>query len=329
LTAAPLAPSHTQPFPAAPVSGIARDLCCLALPLLSRGLGQRLGSVRDSVSAYKRVLLVGFFAAAAIGVNAAASEAQFRGRRVFAPRVLVGAYYADPYWFYDPWFGYGSGYPFSPYPHPYPPYRYDPGAAVRLDVTPDNAEVYVDGYYAGIVDDFDSVFQRLRLPPGEHEITLYLDGYRGVTQKVYLTPDHTFRLKYALARLAAGEQAEARPQPVNPPPPVPLPQPGMYPPPRRGPVGPPGGPIGPLRAEASAYGRLAIRVQPADADVLIDGEPWRSSDSQDRWFVDVAEGPHTVEIRKSGYRPYVTQVNVRRGESTPINVSLRAQDEQR
>jgi PEGA domain-containing protein len=41
----------------------------------------------------------------------------------------------------------------------------------------------------------------------------------------------------------------------------------------------------------------------------------------------VAEGPHTVEIRKAGYRPFVTQVQVRRGESTPLNVSLRAQEE--
>jgi len=43
--------------------------------------------------------------------------------------------------------------------------------------------------------------------------------------------------------------------------------------------------------------------------------------------IDVAEGPHTVEISKSGYRTYVTEVQIRRGETFPLNVSLRAQEE--
>jgi hypothetical protein len=77
----------------------------------------------------------------------------------------------------------------------------------------------------------------------------------------------------------------------------------------------------------SAYGSLAIRVQPADAEILIDGEPWRAPDAQDRLVVEVAEGPHTIEIRKPGYRTYVTQVQVRRGDTMPVNVSLRSQEE--
>ena len=37
---------------------------------------------------------------------------------------------------------------------------------------PRNAEVYVDGRYAGIVDDYDGTFQRLDLEPGSHEIEI-------------------------------------------------------------------------------------------------------------------------------------------------------------
>ena len=59
-------------------------------------------------------------------------------------------------------------------------HAYAPDASVRLDVKPKEAEVYVDGYYAGMVDDFDGTFQRLRVEPGEHEIELWLDGYRTV-----------------------------------------------------------------------------------------------------------------------------------------------------
>ncbi len=78
--------------------------------------------------------------------------------------------------------------------------------------------MFVDGYYAGIVDDFDGTFQRLRVTPGQHEIELYLDGYREVRQKVYLPVNDSFKIKYTMERLTAGEQPEARPQPINPPP---------------------------------------------------------------------------------------------------------------
>jgi hypothetical protein len=32
-----------------------------------------------------------------------------------------------------------------------------------------------------------------------------------------------------------------------------------------------------------------------------------------------------VEIRKDGYRAYITDITVRRGETTPLNVSLTKQ----
>jgi hypothetical protein len=80
--------------------------------------------------------------------------------------VFIGGY------FYDPFFGPYPWWPRPWYPHPYSPY-YDMRAFLRLDVKPRNASVYVDGYYAGIVDDFDGIMQSLPLPPGGHEITLY------------------------------------------------------------------------------------------------------------------------------------------------------------
>ena len=160
------------------------------------------------VSADKRIFFTCAVAVLVVGGWTVPAEAQRGGRvRVIAPSrvVVVGGGFYDPFWYYDPWWG--SPYQWGPYPYPaYPPYRYyrDPGASVRLEVKPKEAEVFVDGYYAGIVDDFDGAFQRLRVEPGEHEITLYLDGYRTVRQKVYLTPNNTFKIKYALERLAAG-----------------------------------------------------------------------------------------------------------------------------
>ena len=165
-----------------------------------------------------------------------------------------------------------------------------------------------------------------------------------VKQRVFLSADNTFKVKYAMEKLAAGEQAEPRPQAPTPPiaqgapapmPPgaYPPPQPGAYPPPqpprgpgtRRMPPPPPSPPGSEPRGAASEYGSIAIRVQPSDAEVSIDGEPWRAPSGQERLVVDVSEGSHTIEIRKSGYRTYVTQVDVRRGVTTPLNVSLRGE----
>ena len=290
----------------------------------------------------KRFVLFCTLAAVVFVGSAATSEAQgLRRRGHVVSRVVVvgGGYYApyyDPYLFADQ---YGYPYPMRPYGYGYR--SYEPEASVRLEVKPKEAEVYVDGYYAGIVDDFDGTFQRLRVEPGEHEIELYLDGYRLVKQKVYLTPDNTFRIKYQMERLGPGEPPAPKPQPVEPP--QGGNQPRMQPPPMqqplgRGPAGrrmpppeqmpppqqrPPDSPRG--GQGNSAYGTLAVKVQPGDAEISIDGENWRGPGGQDRLVVEVAEGSHTVEIRKAGYRTYVTQVDVRRGQTTPLNVSLRGE----
>jgi hypothetical protein len=85
-------------------------------------------------------------------------------------------------------------------------------------------------------------------------------------------------------------------------------------------------PSGPRAGQRNgAYGTLALKVQPGDAEISIDGENWQGPGGQDRLTVEVAEGSHTVEIRKSGFRTYVTQIEVRRGQTTPLNVSLRGE----
>ena len=72
----------------------------------------------------------------------------------------------------------------------------------------------------------------------------------------------------------------------------------------------------------SRFGQLAIRVQPGDAEVFINGEPWRAPAGAERLVVFLSPGTHRVEIRKEGFDPFVAAVEVRRGERTPLNVSL-------
>jgi hypothetical protein len=161
----------------------------------------------------------------------ATADAQGR-RHARRPAVIVGGYYGsfvyDPF-FYDPFFGpYGWG----PYGYPY----YTVEAEVRVLVTPKDAEVYVDGYYAGTVDNFDSFFQRLSVRPGGHEFVLYREGYRAIHQTVYVQPRSTLSLRHTMVPLAAGEAMEPRPVPVPAPPSG---TPGGTPPTRRTPGPPP------------------------------------------------------------------------------------------
>jgi hypothetical protein len=248
-------------------------------------------------------------AAAALLPDTADAQGR-RGVRV-APRrgpTVVAAYYRplfyDPF-FYDPWFPYRYGwYP----PHPYGQF-YDRGASLRVQVSPRETEVFVDGYYAGTVDDFDGLFQRLNLEPGEHEVTLYLTGHRTVTQKILLQPSGTFRIRHTMEPLPAGAPPEPRPVAT----PAPPPSPGQGGPRAAGPA---------PRAGENAFGSIAIKVQPADAEVLIDGERWEGPASDEALVVQIAPGRYRIEVRKDGYRSYTTTIDVRAGETEPINVSL-------
>jgi hypothetical protein len=193
-----------------------------------------------------------------------------------------------------------------------------------VNVEPKNAEVFIDGHFAGIVDRFDGTFQSLSVEPGGHEITVYLEGFRSIRQSLYLSPGSTYRIKGVLEKLAPGEPSEPRPQPapVQPEPQAPAdPQYRGYQP--QGP--PPDRPVPdsyPPVAGDSRFGQVAIRVQPGDADVLIDGEPWRNPAGAERLVVHLSAGTHRVEIRKDGFDPFVTAVEIKRGETTVLNVSL-------
>jgi hypothetical protein len=275
----------------------------------------------------------------------AIADAQRRAvPRSVAPRsrstVIVGARFYNPYFFYrpffyDPWFSpyaspfwYGAGYPFYPSPYAYGGFGgfYDFASSLRLQVSPREAEVYIDGYYAGNVDNFDGVFQRLRLEPGEHELQLFMPGHRPFTQKIYLQPGSTFRVRHTMEPLAPGEPEPARPM-ASPRPPQQRSEPyGRADRPNaRGPQRPSSRARERAGTTEAMFGSVSLRVQPGDATITIDGERWEGAPDEDRLEVQLGAGTHTVEIRKDGYRTYITDVTVRPGETTPLNVSLTRQ----
>jgi hypothetical protein len=82
----------------------------------------------------------------------------------------------------------------------------------------------------------------------------------------------------------------------------------------------------PRREAPAEFGTLVIQVQPADAELLIDGERWTGSSSQDRTVIQLAAGRHHVEIRKSGFVTYAEDVLIRTGRTLPLNVRLPESD---
>jgi hypothetical protein len=133
-----------------------------------------------------------------------------RDNLIYVPRGRTHIYYNNVYYYpltyyYRPYtFGYGpagrgyfyfdlhyDSYVFYPRTYvrysDYGTYGY-PTGELRLRVRPREAQVFVDGYYAGTVDDVDGVFQSLRLEEGAYLIEIVLPGYTPLAFDVLIRP---------------------------------------------------------------------------------------------------------------------------------------------
>ncbi|MGE3957302.1 MAG: PEGA domain-containing protein [Vicinamibacterales bacterium] len=126
-------------------------------------------------------------------------------RPLYRPGIGLGFYYGYPGYAGPYAYGYAFPYDYS-YRYGYPGYGYYtyPGyglrsyGGVRIDLPQRDAEVYVDGYYAGVVDDFDGALQQVNLEPGPHNIEVRLEGFEPVTFDVNVTPGRTITYRSAL-----------------------------------------------------------------------------------------------------------------------------------
>ena len=123
-----------------------------------------------------------------------------RGRVVIVPRVvrpvIVGVVPYRPYFYRPTYRPYGYGY-YDPYAYPVAPYGYyqpipgRPYGGVRITGVPRDAQVFADGYYVGIVDDFDGIFQHLNLEAGPHHIEIQEPGRQPIAFDVMVRPGQT------------------------------------------------------------------------------------------------------------------------------------------
>ena len=81
-----------------------------------------------------------------------------------------------------------------------PPLEGAPLGGVQLDVEPRRAQVFVDGSYAGLVEEFSGYFHHLEVPAGAHDISIVADGYEPLTLHVIVSPGATLTQRATLPR---------------------------------------------------------------------------------------------------------------------------------
>jgi hypothetical protein len=137
-----------------------------------------------------------------------ANHYYYYGSRYY-PAPWHGWYGYAPYhpYYFRPWysigFGVSLGYPVPYYAYPYPVPVYGYGApydtvsvgpnnasygGIALQITPNDAAVYVDGTYAGMAADFDGSRQPLTLMPGSHHVEITQNGFQPLVFDVTVQP---------------------------------------------------------------------------------------------------------------------------------------------
>lgn len=248
------------------------------------------------------------------------------------PRYGYLGYY-DRYFYWPWWWG---GWYYASYPYGYERgYRhgydgYDDAGALDFDVSPERAEIYVDGQYIGVADDFDGFPSYLWLPKGTYDVAVYLPGFRTIARQYSVYPGVVIdvedemtegeavkpeelvskstvnkeeRLRRDQERAEAAERREGRQRRELP------------------------------RAEArdeAEPGRLSLKISPDDASVYLDGRFLGTAGELSRLHAGliVDAGNHRLEVVRPGYDGDTVEFALEPGEETKVSIDLSHGDDE-
>jgi hypothetical protein len=77
-----------------------------------------------------------------------------------------------------------------------------PMGGLQLALEPRRAQVFVDGQFAGLVEDFAGYYRHLPLPAGNHRIEVIASGYLPLIFDVTVIPDRTITYRQSLVSAA-------------------------------------------------------------------------------------------------------------------------------
>lgn len=229
------------------------------------------------------------------------------------------------------------------------PSRY---AAVKTDVTPEAAELFLDGKYIGIADDFDGFPDLLYLGPGTYSLELRHPLYRSLSRTLDLRAGQQVTLDDEMTLLPGKGKLDSFDPPyrgmplgrvfskgtggelrgveerkertaveverIPPAPPgekaAPAPDGKAAPEPKEPPAA----------RSAPARGRITFSVLPRDAVVYLDDRYLGSVDElqASRRGLPVPPGKHSVTVVRPGYKAQTLEVQVVPGETLPVEVEL-------
>jgi hypothetical protein len=126
--------------------------------------------------------LLGIAAALMMLIPVSASARGFGGR-VAVGGPFVGGYWGGPYWG-----GYWGPYGYGPYWGGY--YGYPNSGEIKLDTKVKDAQVFINGAYAGTTQED----KKLHLRPGNYNIEIREGGRTQFSEKVYVAAGKTLHL---------------------------------------------------------------------------------------------------------------------------------------
>ena len=213
------------------------------------------------------------------------------------------------YYHHYPYYAYSYyNYPWYPFYVGYGPRYVVEVAYIDTDVSPEKAEVYLDGEYVGIADNFDGFPRHLRIEPGRHTVTFKAEGYRTTTRHIKAprgaVVNLTFRMVEGEAEepveyLREGLEIESAPdlEDEN---------------------------AGSDWDDATGPGFIRLRISPSDATVYLDGEFYAPASilAGLHGKLRLESGIHLIEVVKPGYRPAARQVEITPGDRVTVTIDL-------
>jgi hypothetical protein len=244
-------------------------------------------------------------------------------------------FYWGPGWgswgWYDPWwYGPRWGYTVA-----YPNQVYGDYGALDCDVSPERAEVWVDGKKLGVADDYDGFPTYLWLQKGTYDVVFYLPGYKTIARQYTIYPGLVIDVEDKMetgeathpldigpksherrdARLQADRERLERWQ-------------------RQQAEQRLGGPEEQPRARDERRGsgvdarvepgRITIQVQPEDASVYLDGRFLGTGRELSglRAGLIVDPGSHKIQVVRPGSQPADRTVEVASGKEVAVEIDL-------
>ena len=258
---------------------------------------------------------------------------------------------------YSGWYGWPD-YPYYVWPHTYPygyygPYGYGEPVyygsrerasmgALDLDLKPGDTQIWLNGQYIGVADNFDGWPQYLWLEEGDYHFVFFYEGRRTIAREYHVYPgvvldvedrlergestppqelfpppterrDARIQENEAKRRQAAAESADwrerseaIRRQQAEAAEGGAEMEPGMAP------------------GAAEDFGSLALTIEPPDASVYLDGRFLGTAEDlvRLRRGLTVDAGEHQLSVVRPGYAPQDQDFEVAPGEEVRLTVRL-------